>query len=463
LEHTSLIGQKMSTNLQALIDQVLQYKRLYENGLMSKEEFDARRLALIDSVLHTEHKTQHQNPVNLAYADRHFPVTNPNAMRTTDIIVVHSPTPHNSNLHVPGATTTSSPSSTSEAVLINPQRGRQLPKNVTNQDGSMLLYVENRAGVCDADEQVARLDEERQKLQWQLFKAAATNDVPQIMQLLKAGANVDQRDHDTEATPLLLAASKGNKHAVYYLVSRGASINVQNFRGETALHEAVKLKDIEMALWLTIHGADIDLENFRGYSSYDIALPWLQKDLRDARDEFIRKQNQQISAMRVKVQQLDQISEIIQISATNASKPRQGAYEERYGVPVNKTIVRDEMGNIIHSSDSVVQPRGLEIYLKGKSDKTVTVPVSPSTTAKDLCELVAAKLNITKHSNHLEVIQSICGKEMRVLPSAVISSIMSNWPPHLGPSDTAQHKFIVAPVRGAPEPLTMAYRAVVYC
>jgi len=456
----------MSVELSAQINQLLQYKQLYQNGLMTKDEYEIYRLALIDSVSHTgqQHQPvgpQHQRPSNPVYAGPHFVNTNQDAMRQTEILVITPPVAYNRNLHVPEAPLRLT--ERQDVVPINPLRGKQLPQNMKQHNESVLLYVENRAGACDSDEQVARLDKERQRLQWELFEAATTNDVNHIKELLDSGASIDQRDHDSEATPLIVAASRGNKHAVYYLVSRGASINAQNFRGETALHESVKLKNNETALWLTSHGGDIDCANFKGYTPYSLALPWLQKELKTVRDEFVRKQNLQIVAVRSQVQTPD-ISEIIHVS-NNINARQKGAYEAKYGVPINKNVVRDEAGNIIQSSESVVVTNAqqtVEIHLKGNSGKLVTAPVSPLTTAKDLCEFIAGKLNASKYANHLEVIESIRGREARLAPNAVISGSMSKWPLSLAPSGNAQCKLIVAPIRGAPEPLTMSYRALVY-
>ena len=38
------------------------------------------------------------------------------------------------------------------------------------------------------------------------------------------------------------------------------------------------------------HGADIHLENYRGFSAYDLALPWLQKEMSDERNQFLKRQ-----------------------------------------------------------------------------------------------------------------------------------------------------------------------------
>ena len=52
-----------------------------------------------------------------------------------------------------------------------------------------------------------------------------------------------------------------------------------------------------LGIWLTPsarHGADIHLENYRGFSPYDLALPWLQKQLKDERDNFLREQKKKL-------------------------------------------------------------------------------------------------------------------------------------------------------------------------
>ncbi len=59
------------------------------------------------------------------------------------------------------------------------------------------------------------MEEDKRKLSWELFYAASVNDVPRIKELLDRGADINQRDHDTEATPIIVAAAKGQKHAVY--------------------------------------------------------------------------------------------------------------------------------------------------------------------------------------------------------------------------------------------------------
>lgn len=37
-----------------------------------------------------------------------------------------------------------------------------------------------------------------------------------------------------------------------------------------------------MAVWLVKQGADITIEDIRGFTPYDMALPWLQKEMKEA-------------------------------------------------------------------------------------------------------------------------------------------------------------------------------------
>lgn len=224
-------------------------------------------------------------------------------------------------------------------------------------------------------------------------------------------------------------------------MERGAEVNAQNIRGETALHEAVKLKFNEMALWLVKHGADIHLENYKGYSSYDLALPWLQKELKDERDHFLREQKKAIAAASKaavapppmeedyldgsgtiqrggtmqrsaqspmngmntmpkgasspmnggttmprggydtmqKSQALDANNtmkrnplEVLQ--ATKTLRPKEGEYDEKYGAPINKRVIREEGGQIIESNiDSVPAHVHSPVQVSAQSEKKVHV------------------------------------------------------------------------------------------
>ncbi len=55
--------------------------------------------------------------------------------------------------------------------------------------------------------------------------------------LISKGADVNDRN-DNGATPLMLAAMRGNKESVELLAAKGADVNVKANKGETALHLA---------------------------------------------------------------------------------------------------------------------------------------------------------------------------------------------------------------------------------
>merc|ERR1711991_715039 len=90
----------------------------------------------------------------------------------------------------------------------------------------------------------------------------------------------DYRDEDTGNTPLMVACQSGQRQAMFFLVEQGADVNAQNIYGAGPLHELIKNKRENLAVWLIKHGADIYMEDKRTYSPYDLALPWFQKDMK---------------------------------------------------------------------------------------------------------------------------------------------------------------------------------------
>jgi len=67
------------------------------------------------------------------------------------------------------------------------------------------------------------------------FSTLSPAQVTIIRQLLKAGANPNDRDRSNGTTPLMIAAAHGNDAIIRLLLQKGAQVNAKNTYGETAL------------------------------------------------------------------------------------------------------------------------------------------------------------------------------------------------------------------------------------
>ena len=72
-----------------------------------------------------------------------------------------------------------------------------------------------------------------------IFKAAEQGDLAEVQRHLAAGAALDGRDAESDATPLLWAAGFGHLEVVKFLVANGADVNQRVQKGFTALIGAV--------------------------------------------------------------------------------------------------------------------------------------------------------------------------------------------------------------------------------
>ena len=66
--------------------------------------------------------------------------------------------------------------------------------------------------------------DEKKPYTWEFFHAAANNNVKRLNELLEMGVDINQRDTDSGNTGLHQAASKGQKHALYFLVDQGIDV-----------------------------------------------------------------------------------------------------------------------------------------------------------------------------------------------------------------------------------------------
>jgi hypothetical protein len=243
---------------------------------------------------------------------------------------------------------------------------------------------------------------------------AKANDVKNLEIMLKLGVPVDYRDEDTGNTPLMVACQSGQRQAMFYLVEQGADVNAQNIYGAGPLHELIKNKRENLAVWLIKHGADIYMEDKRTYSPYDLALPWFQKDMKKiAADVDITKRY-----------------EVNEATQTTYSLTKNHTEEKPQGIQTSLPM---------------------RIYFRNDSYKTLSV--EPEWTARILVEKVCEKVGMENVAQHFQLLEHIRGKERKIDADQNVIQAKKKWPLIVGPSgsDTDKYcRFIVLPRSDAP-------------
>lgn len=83
--------------------------------------------------------------------------------------------------------------------------------------------------------------------------------------------NINERDHNGN-TPLMWAALFGNEKMVRILLENGASLNLQNDKGETALFLSLSNQHYSITLYLMDHGADVNIPNLEELTPLHVAV-----------------------------------------------------------------------------------------------------------------------------------------------------------------------------------------------
>lgn len=91
-------------------------------------------------------------------------------------------------------------------------------------------------------------------------------------ELIKNGANVNEKCLGDKETPLFIAALNGNLEIVKELIKNGAHINEKDYRGITPLHMACKGGHIKIIFELIKNGANInEKDNYGDTPLHDAA------------------------------------------------------------------------------------------------------------------------------------------------------------------------------------------------
>lgn len=143
------------------------------------------------------------------------------------------------------------------------------------------------------------VDEKFGTNQTQLHEAASDGNLEMVEVLAELGANVDEKSSVDGDTPLILAALRGHKDVLEFLIENGADPGIKNIFGGTALHFAAVFGQEAVISPLIEAGANVDeqddvgrtpahLAAFEGYKGIvallldagaDISIPAVNADL----------------------------------------------------------------------------------------------------------------------------------------------------------------------------------------
>lgn len=102
-----------------------------------------------------------------------------------------------------------------------------------------------------------------------LITAVATGNLEAVQQHIKAGSDLNVKEHTRGSTPLITATVFGKKEVALALIEAGADVNIQNNEGSTALITAAFFCHTEVVQSLLDHGADKELRNKAGRKALD--------------------------------------------------------------------------------------------------------------------------------------------------------------------------------------------------
>ncbi|MDD6054996.1 MAG: ankyrin repeat domain-containing protein [Helicobacter sp.] len=120
--------------------------------------------------------------------------------------------------------------------------------------------------------QISDEEEKRyQELCEYAFNFARNNESEELEKMIKAGLNVNLKNHKGNSL-LMLASYNGALECAKMLLKQGARVDERNDKGQTPLAGVCFKGDLEMAKLLVENGADIDANNGLGLTPYSFAL-----------------------------------------------------------------------------------------------------------------------------------------------------------------------------------------------
>jgi len=102
-----------------------------------------------------------------------------------------------------------------------------------------------------------------------LFTAVVTGNLEAVHQHIKAGSDLNVKEHTRGSTPLITSTVFGKTEVALALIEGGADVNIQNNEGSTALITAAFFCHTKVVRALLDNGADKEIRNNAGRKALD--------------------------------------------------------------------------------------------------------------------------------------------------------------------------------------------------
>lgn len=157
-----------------------------------------------------------------------------------------------------------------EALLRQAEAEMKTPLDMTRIRGERFTILKLLVGGDRAAEQASE--------PFVILNAAIAGDIQSIQKHLADGKNLNVPEQVGGNTPLMLAATFGNRDAASLLIQAGADLEIRNKSGGTALHQACFFAQPEIVELLLDAGADPTSVNAYGLTPLDLAPEQLDSD-----------------------------------------------------------------------------------------------------------------------------------------------------------------------------------------
>ena len=115
-----------------------------------------------------------------------------------------------------------------------------------------------------------------------LHYAASKGHTDVVSALLQhEGIQLDIQDNHGKTTPLIRSITNHHLHIAKKLIDKRARTNLRDCEGNTALHYAIAMENVELAVDLLNHGALDNIKNNDNQTPLDIASSFMKNRLEE--------------------------------------------------------------------------------------------------------------------------------------------------------------------------------------